>query len=89
MISDSDKQIITDLASRYEVERIFLFGSSASDREEARDIDLGVEGIPAKSFFEFYGRLLFAVSKPVDVIDLSRDTKFARLVRDEGIPIYG
>jgi hypothetical protein len=47
-----------------------------------------VEGLPAERFFDFYGELLFSVSKPVDLVDLSQDTRFTRLVRAEGIPLY-
>ena len=31
---------------------------------------------------------MFRLSKPVDLIDLSKDTKFNALVKREGIPIY-
>jgi len=47
-----------------------------------------VEGIEQKDFFTFYGELLFALSKPVDVIDLSTKTRFVKLIRREGIPLY-
>ena len=56
---------------------------------EARDIDIAVEGISARDFFRFYGELMFALSKPVDVVDLSGDSKFLDLVRREGVPLYG
>ncbi len=88
MISIKEKSIIKKLAIRYRAKRVLLFGSSLH-KKSARDIDLAVEGIPAKSFFKFYGELLFSLPKPVDLIDLSRDTKFTRLVRQEGLAIYG
>ena len=88
MISAKEKFIIKKLARHYRARRILLFGSSLS-RKTARDIDLAVEGLPAKKFFEFYGDLLFSLLKPVDLIDLSRDSKFTRLVRQEGLTIYG
>ena len=88
MISLKEKSIIKRLANRYGVKRVFLFGSSLS-KKTARDIDLAVEGLPAKYFFEFYGDLLFSLPKPVDLIDLSKDSKFTRLVRQDGFAIYG
>ena len=88
MISTKEKSIIKKIASRYHAKRVLLFGSSLS-KKSARDIDLAVEGLPAESFFKFYGDLLFSLPKPVDLIDLSRNSKFARLVRQEGLPIYG
>jgi len=30
---------------------------------------------------------LFSLSRPVDLIDLSRDTRFNRMVRREGVPV--
>jgi predicted nucleotidyltransferase len=89
MISEHDKLAIIDLARRYGVGRVLLFGSAADPIREARDIDLAVEGLAADKFFTFYGDLLFGLSKPVDLIDLAKDTKFNRLVAAEGICLYG
>ena len=88
MITTQEKATITKLARRYKVRRIFLFGSSLVSKK-GRDIDLGVEGLPARNFFKFYGDLLFNLPIPVDLIDLSKDSKFTRFVRQEGIAIYG
>jgi predicted nucleotidyltransferase len=89
MLAEKDKTAISRLARQYGVQKVFLFGSGADPQKEARDIDLGVIGIESRRFFEFYGDLIFSLSKPVDLIDLSKDTKFNALVKREGIPIYG
>jgi len=89
MISDQDKAKIVDIARQYDVAGVLLFGSSADPNRNANDIDLAVEGIAPEKFFDFYGDLLFSVSKPVDLIDLSSDTKFNRLVYRDGIRVYG
>ncbi|HEW79709.1 MAG TPA: nucleotidyltransferase domain-containing protein [Phycisphaerales bacterium] len=89
MISEKDKTTIIDTASRYKASLVLLFGSSADPKQQAQDIDLGVEGINPKDFFRFYGDLLFSLSRPVDVIDLSSKSKFTEIVRQEGIPLYG
>ncbi|MFC1526450.1 nucleotidyltransferase family protein [Candidatus Latescibacterota bacterium] len=89
MISAKDRESITRLADRYDVGRLLLFGSSIDPSRKARDIDLAVEGLAPEKFFRFYGDLLFAVSMPVDLVDLSEDTRFNRLVRDEGVVLYG
>jgi len=57
-------------------------------RLENGDIDIGVEGVEGKGFFLFYGELLCALSKPVDVIDLSVRNRFVDLVRKEGVPLW-
>jgi len=89
MISEQDKVTIMDIARRYDVGEVLLFGSSANPKRQANDIDLAVDGIEPAQFFSFYGDLLFGLSKPVDLISLANDTKFNRLVSREGIRIYG
>ncbi|MCK5241342.1 hypothetical protein KAR34_02710 [bacterium] len=89
MISDEEKEIIIDLAKRYHVKKILLFGSNANALTKGVDIDLAVEGISPEYFFDFYGELLFNLTQPVDVIDLDVENKFTNIIRQEGIPLYG
>jgi predicted nucleotidyltransferase len=89
MISEIDKKIIRELSEKYHIKRVLLFGSSLNPAKEGRDIDIGIEGIDPREFFDYYGDLLLKLSKPVDVIDLSIVSKFATLVKKEGVPIYG
>jgi predicted nucleotidyltransferase len=88
MITDTDKKIIEQLARKYHAKRVVLFGSSLSPAREYRDIDIAVEGIKEKDFYTFYGELLCALSKPIDIIDLSKKTRFVELILREGIPLY-
>ena len=88
MITREDRTAIEGLAKQYKVARVVLFGSCADPHHEGHDIDLGVEGVSPEAFFRFYGDLIFAVSKPVDLVDLDARTPFAQLVRSEGICLY-
>lgn len=88
MIDEKDKKTIETIARKYRVSRLLLFGSSLQDTPENRDIDIAVEGINDKDFYAFYGELLYSLSKPVDVVDLSKKSKFIELVLKEGVPIY-
>lgn len=88
MILDQDREAITRLAEHYPITRLLLFGSSIDPTREGRDIDLAVEGLPPQDFFRFYGDLLFSVSKPVDLIDLSQNSKLTHQIRKEGLPLY-
>jgi predicted nucleotidyltransferase len=88
MITDKDRRIIIEMAGKYRAKGVVLFGSSLASDKESRDIDIGVEGIEAKDFFTFYGELLCALSKPVDVVDLSTKSRFVQLIQREGIPLY-
>lgn len=89
MINEMDKKIIRELSEKYHVKRVMLFGSSLNPNIESRDIDIAIEGIDPADFFDYYGDLLLKLSKSVDVIDLSENSKFVTLVKKEGIPLYG
>ena len=89
MIAETDQKAIRSICQKYGVKRALLFGSSLDTTREGRDIDLAVEGIAPRDFFRFYGELMFVVSKPVDLVDLSGRSKFLDLIRREGVPLYG
>lgn len=88
MISEKDKKIILKCAKKYNLNTVILFGSSL-EKKDANDIDIGIKGIQPGRFFEFYGELLFSLSKRVDIVDLSKENSFNRLVEKEGIKLYG
>jgi predicted nucleotidyltransferase len=44
MISKNDMSVILKYAKKYKLKKIILFGSS-KERTEARDIDVGVQGV--------------------------------------------
>ena len=89
MLSARDKTTIQAISKKYHAKRVLLFGSSLDVTKESRDIDLAVEGITPRDFFKYYGDLLLALSKPVDVIDLSEKSRFVTMVERDGVPIYG
>lgn len=89
MITEKDKKTIQEISKKYSAKRVLLFGSSIDAARESRDIDIAVEGISPKDFFRYYGDLLFALSKPVDVVDLSGNSKFISLIKQEGVLLYG
>ena len=84
----SDKKIILLFAKKYNLEKVILFCSS-KEREDARDIDIGVRGIAPKLFFDFCWELYRDLSKPVDVIDISIDCLFNKLIEEDGLVLYG
>ena len=89
MIAEEDKDMIIRCAKRYNVESIILFGSSTRDDIESNDIDIGVKGIDPRLFFKFYAELFQRLSKPVDLVDLSKKSLFTDLVEETGVRIYG
>jgi uncharacterized protein len=89
MISEKDKEVIIRSAQKYKASAIILFGSSVRTGSEANDIDIGVKGVELKVFFDFYGELIKKLSKPVDLVDLSKKTLFNELIEETGEKIYG
>jgi len=88
MITEKDKRIIERIARKYHASRVLLFGSSVNENVDSQDIDIAVEGVADADFFAFYGELLCKLSKPVDIIDLSRNSKFVEVILQEGVPFY-
>jgi predicted nucleotidyltransferase len=89
MISERDKEIITQCAKKYKVSTVYLFGSSLDRNSGYNDIDLAVKGIKPGVFFKFYGELLRSLSKPVDLVDLSKKSLFNQIIEEKGVRIYG
>ncbi len=89
MISSADRERIHDISKKYKVKKVLLFGSSLEPEVEAHDIDLAVDGVDARVFFEYYGELLFGLGKPVDLVDLSKKSRFTDFIARKGVVIYG
>jgi predicted nucleotidyltransferase len=89
MITDRDKSIILECAKKYNISSVILFGSSIKKEQEYHDIDIGIKGIKPQLFFKFYAELFKYLSKPVDLIDLSKKSLFNQLVEKTGLKIYG
>ena len=89
MLSAQDRAKIKDIAQRYGVGQVLLFGSSIDEQADARDIDLAVEGLAPSRFFSFYADLIFSLSKPVDLVDMGRKSRFTDIIRQEGVSVYG
>lgn len=81
MITENDKQIIITWAKRFNVQELFVFGSSLEKGSKANDIDLAVRGISPRDFFDFQGKLLRFLSKPVDVVNLANKSKFTEAIK--------
>ena len=88
MLSDAERELIMACAHKYGVKELYLFGSTL-ESDQYRDIDLGVKGVPPMLFFKFYGELLRKLPRSVDVIDLSKRSRFAEMVEREGVKLYG
>ena len=88
MISEKDKIKLLAIAKKYNVSKLYLFGSHL-DSNLGNDIDLAVEGVSGSEYFKFYSELIFNLSKPVDLIDLRKKSLFNKTIIDEGKLLYG
>jgi len=89
MLTEKDKKTIKEISEKYRVKRVLLFGSSLDSEKESHDIDIAIEGISPKDFFSYYGDLILALSKTVDVVDLAEKSKFSKIILREGTLLYG
>lgn len=89
MITNDDKYRVIEIAKRYNISKLYLFGSNIDAEKNPNDIDLAVEGIEDSLFFKFYSELIFSLSKPIDLIDLKKKSLLNEMVKAEGILLYG
>ena len=75
---------IVDISKEYNAEKVFLFGSCLESIKDARDIDIAVAGINPREFFNYYGKVAFAVKDEVDIVDLHGISKhlYKRIISD-------
>lgn len=60
---------------------VYLFGSQAKgNATENSDIDLGVKGLPATSFFRMHWKLEDALNMKVDLVDFDFQKDFYKLL---------
>jgi len=88
-VLDSELVRIGKISKEFDVGKVFLFGSCLENAETANDIDIAVEGIKAKDFFKYYGRISMAVDDEVDLVDL-KDVRehFQKRILSKGRLIY-
>ena len=84
MITAEEKRTIQNITTKYKASRVLLFGS-AVNQVDYEDIDIAVDGIPDEDFYAFYGELMCALSKSIDIVDLSKKSKFIDLILEEGV----
>jgi len=89
MVSKNDIETIKQLSSKYNARKVVLFGSSLDPQRQANDIDLAIDGVASKDYYRYCGELMMALTKPVDIVDLSVPSKFTDIILEEGIVLYG
>lgn len=90
MLSQEELNKAIELAKEYKIGKLYLVGSLLYDEpENVEDYDFAIDDYDPGIFFRFYGKLFQAMSKGVDLIDLSGEqTLFKKIVRSEGKLVY-
>ncbi|MBE5949032.1 MAG: nucleotidyltransferase [Lachnospiraceae bacterium] len=87
------KKIIVPIAEKYQVSRVYLFGSYArGDNNENSDIDLVIEKGNLKGMFAlcgFYTEVSEALQMKVDVLTTgSLDEDFKKFIEEDEVLLY-
>jgi predicted nucleotidyltransferase len=72
------------LAKEYGATRVILFGSAVDRPEEARDLDIAVDGIEGWGIYGYGDKLERSIHMPVDVVPLTPVTKLVRRILASG-----
>ena len=67
-----------EVARRYGVKKLVLFGSAAEDPENARDIDLICEGVEGSDFFRMGAEMENETLTQIDIVPVPPLTHFAQ-----------
>ena len=91
---DEIRQIISPIAIRYGVERMYLFGSYAKGKAKiTSDVDLLVSmPVNGLAFYELIETLREKLKKKVDLLDvaqLNNNPKLLQEILRDGVKIYG
>ena len=87
---------IREICARHRVRSLFLFGSFATDPDQARDVDVAVEFEPASPaehvelFFGLMEDLQELLRKPVDLVEMRaiKNPFFRKEIEEKKVLIY-
>ena len=72
------------VAKSFGVTRLILFGSAATEPQQAQDLDLACDGVYGWKLYELGARLEEELQLPLDLIPLTPATRFTRLIEVRG-----
>jgi predicted nucleotidyltransferase len=75
---------IIEIARKYHIRRLILFGSALNKFGDYRDIDLACEGLSGWTLYEFGSKIEDLLNKPVDVVPLTPPNRFTHYIESKG-----
>ena len=73
-----------EIAETFGATRLILFGSAATNPEQAKDIDLACDGVAGWKIFELGACLEEELKMPLDLVPLSPPNRFTRIIERKG-----
>jgi predicted nucleotidyltransferase len=73
-----------EIARSFGVRRLILFGSAATNPQQAHDLDLACDGVSGWKLYALGARLEEELQIPLDLIPLSPPNRFTRLIERQG-----
>jgi predicted nucleotidyltransferase len=86
--AESEINQCVDVLREFGASKIWLFGGALDSDRPASDLDIACEGISAGRFYDAAGRLLSLLNRPVDLVDVTSDTRLNRHIRSTGRIIF-
>lgn len=84
-MNDEQLEIVKKMVVMYGATRLILFGSMLDNPAEARDIDLACDGVSGWKLFELAARLEEELHAPLDLVSLTPESRFTRLIEERGL----
>ena len=84
MISNEDKYKLLEIAQKYIISKLYLFGSNLVIKETLQILIWQLTELPILFSLELYSELIFSLSKLVDLIDLKKKSLLNDMIKSEG-----
>jgi predicted nucleotidyltransferase len=88
MVSKEQISKCVEIAKRYGIRKLVLFGSAYENPEQAKDIDLLASGVNSSSFFAMGTDMEKETGVRVDLIPMEPETRFVRYNLSYGKVLY-
>lgn len=88
MVSKEQINKCVEIAKKYGIRKLVLFGSAYENPEHARDIDLLAGGVNSGSFFAMGADMEQEAGVPVDLVPMEPETRFVRYNLSYGKVLY-
>ncbi len=88
-ITEKKFQSVVETLRQFGARRVIVFGSYVSSPETARDLDLGVEGIPLSRLGAAEMAVFRLLRKPFDLVSREESPEFFRMIEKGARELYG